>query len=342
MKTRLALLALVVMVLSTWAAADDVSMVLVQSYYKYSVFGVAWDGTSVLWSDNSYLHHMNPATGVDTSTVYMGRWSALGYSNGTLYTGNGSTLESRNPITGAMTGSLYLNGIGGGLIDGIDVDGSNIWFSPDVSNVYLRDFSGNQVPGYPQPFLGGGGGYSGVEQVTVGGKTYIIVVNDASSPRKLCIHNFDASASLVGCVQFQNSRYEDLAFDGRYLWAADYYGNRLDQIDLLVNGNPILGNDVPEPGSMVLLVPDCSGSRARCAVAWASNRSSAIRSPIAAKGHAGGVALVLPPHFRISLIPPPGVQSGPCKWTGLSNWPATRTGWKCHGRRPTAAPAITT
>lgn len=253
MKIRVAFLAVIVVFLSTWAAADTVTMVLVKSYPKSSVFGLAWDGTSVLWSDNSVLHHMNPNTGVDTSSVYMGRWSALGYSSGTLYTGNGSTLEMRNPVTGAMTGSLFLSGIGGGLIDGIDVDGSNIWFSPDVSNVYLRDFAGNPVAGYPQPFLGGGGGYSGVEQVTVGGKSYIIVVNDATQPRKLCIHNFDPSASLVGCVQFQNSRYEDLAFDGRYLWAADYYGSRLDQIDLLVNGNPILNGDVPEPGSMVLL-----------------------------------------------------------------------------------------
>lgn len=256
MKTRVALIALIVVLLGSWAAADTVSMVLVASYNKgaYVPFGLAWDGSSVLWSDGSgYLHHMDPNTGVDTGTAYMGRWSALGYSGGVLYTGNGSTLESRNPITGALTGTQFLSGISGfSLIDGLDVDGSNIWFSPDVGNVYLRDGSGNPVAGYPNPFLGGGGGYSGVEQVTVGGNTYIIVVNDATSPRKLCIQKFDASATLIGCSQFANQRYEDLAFDGRYLWAADYYGGHIDKIDLLVDGNPIL-NSTPEPTSMVLL-----------------------------------------------------------------------------------------
>jgi PEP-CTERM motif len=256
MKTRLASIALLVVILSTWAAADTVSMVLVASYNKgaYVPFGLAWDGSSILWSSGGgTLYHMNPNTGVDTASVYMGRWSALGYSGGILYTGTGSTLESRNPVTGAFISGQTMNGISGyGLIDGLDVDGSNIWFSPDVGNVYLRDGSGNAVAGYPNPFLGGGGGYSGVEQVTVGGNTYIIVVNDATQPRKLCIHNFDASATLIGCTEFANQRYEDLAFDGRYLWAADYYGGHIDKIDLLVNGNPIL-NSAPEPGSMVLL-----------------------------------------------------------------------------------------
>lgn len=256
MKTRVAVLALIVLSLSTWAAADSVSMVLVASFNKggYVPFGLAWDGTSVLWSSGGgTLYHMNPNTGVDDAGVNMGRWSALAYKGGVLYTGNGSMLESRNPLTGALIGSQYMSGISGySLIDGLDVDGNNIWFSPDVGNVYLRDAAGNAVAGYPEPFLGGGGGYSGVEQVTVGGHTYIIVVNDATSPRKLCIQNYDSSASLIGCTQFANQRYEDLAFDGRYLWAADYYGGHIDKIDLLVNGTPIL-NSTPEPGSMVLL-----------------------------------------------------------------------------------------
>lgn len=103
-------------------------------------------------------------------------------------------------------------------------------------------------------FLGGAGGYSGVEYVTAGGSDYVIVVNDASSPRRLCVH--DTSAAEIGCTSLPNSRFEDLAFDGRYLYAADYFGSRIDKTDVLVDGGSIFvppGTSVPEPASMALL-----------------------------------------------------------------------------------------
>ena len=54
---------------------------------------------------------------------------------------------------------------------------------------------------------------------------------------------------------FVNQRYEDLAFDGRYVWAADYYGNKIDKFDVLGGGGGSIFEPgvAPEPTSLILL-----------------------------------------------------------------------------------------
>lgn len=128
-----------------------------------------------------------------------------------------------------------------------------VW-SRDVSSVERFDYpTGNfEAQVLPQ----GAGGYSGVEKVTVGANSFLMVVNDATNPRMICRTSLSGVFTVADdCVALPNSRYEGLAFDGRYLYAADYYGGRIDKIDLGVAGGGSIfdpGNGVPEPGSLAL------------------------------------------------------------------------------------------
>jgi hypothetical protein len=245
--------------LATTAQAT-VTLTLVDSYARSNAFGLAYDGTNIWWSDSGGTIHGMTTAGVDTGKTVQGPyWSALAYNDAASKlvvmqsgaitqfdrpTGAGENYTNLNPTTTAIAGGY------GGLIDGLDVQGDRLWWSPDVDKVFHspRDGSGTRTE-----FLGGAGGYSGVEYVNVSGSEYVIVVNDASSPRRLCVHLIDASE--VGCTTLANSRYEDLAFDGRYLYAADFYGSRIDKIDLFSDGVPIFEPPgVPEPSTWALMI----------------------------------------------------------------------------------------
>jgi len=244
------------------SAQAAVTLTLVDSYARSNAFGLAYDGSNIWWSDSGGAIHGMSTNGVDTGKTVQGPyWSALAYNdganklvvmqNGSIVqfdrpTGLGETYTNLNPSTTPIAGGY------GGLIDGLDTQGSRLWWSPDVDKVYHSPLDGS---GSRTEFLGGAGGYSGVEYVNVSGNEYVIVVNDASSPRRLCVHLMDASE--VGCTTLPNSRYEDLAFDGRYLYAADFYGSRIDKIDLLSDGGSIFEpptGGVPEPGTWGLLI----------------------------------------------------------------------------------------
>lgn len=241
------------------ASATTITLNLVDSFARTSAFGLAYDGTNVWWSGNDGVVHEMTTAGVDTGNTITGNyWSALAWTGSKLLTmTGGSTLAfdrstaagvsytTLNPVTTAIAGGR------GGLIDGLDVQGGTLWWSPDVDLVYTSPLDGS---GSRSTFLGGAGGYSGVEYLTAAGSDYVLVVNDASSPRRLCVH--DTAAVEIGCTTLANSRFEDLAFDGRYLYAADYFGSRIDKIDVLADGSsifepPVTG--VPEPASLALL-----------------------------------------------------------------------------------------
>jgi len=225
-----------------------------------SIFGVLFDGTNI-WAStgvgSSTIRQYNqnlagmPLTGVTRTLTGPGCCGAMAWDGTNFVSASGATVGFFNAVTGSSVSSVTVTGTtGSGLIDGLDYDNGQIWFSPDVGNVY-RLTSAGAVIGLPNPFLGGAGGYSGVERVDIGANSFVIVVNDASSPRRLCVHN-QVDATLIGCATIANSRYEDLAFDGRYLYAADLNGNRLDKIDILVDGGAIFSS-VPEPSSMLLV-----------------------------------------------------------------------------------------
>jgi hypothetical protein len=239
------------------ASAVEIDLSLVATYGRSGPFGLAFDGTHIYWSQSSRQIHQMTTAGVDTGLSWLGPvWSELAYDsatgrlasaqNQTVYYydvggGNQTTQVLSDPMTGIV-----------GLQDGLDIDSGEIWISPDVGNVYRFNQASGMFAG-PNPFLGGAGGYSGVERVIVGSDSYVFVVNDALNPRRLCVHNLDAS--LIGCENFANQRYEGLAFDGRYLWAADYFGNKIDKFDVLADGGSILdpNGQVPEPLSLGLL-----------------------------------------------------------------------------------------
>ena len=231
-----------------------VTLNVVQSFNKTSTgaFGLAFDGNNIWYSNNSGSIFEMTTSGVNTGNQITGTtWSALAWNSATnkiaIVENNGITQYNR--AVGVQAGSALspthtnIAGSPNFLTDGLDIEGGVLWWSPDVNAVNKSNLDGS---GVMTTFLAAGaGGYSGVEFLTASnGVSYVIVVNDGLNPRNLCIHNTDAT--LVGCTALANSRYEDLAFDGRYLYAADYGSSRIDKIDLLVDGGSIFGG-VPEP-----------------------------------------------------------------------------------------------
>lgn len=259
--TAVAALAAAALMGSTAHAA--VSLNLVASFARGSAFngpfGLAYDGSNIWWSNSGGKIFEMTTAGVDTGKSVQGPyWSALAYNDATSQlavmqsgslvqfdrpTGADESYTTLNPTSTAIAGGY------GGLIDGLDIQGGNLWWSPDVDQVFNSPVNGT---GSRTTFLGGAGGYSGVEYLTAGGHNYVVVVNDASNPRRLCIHETDATE--IGCTALANSRYEDLAFDGRYLYAADFYGARIDKIDLLVDGGSIFQPGVPEPSTWAMMI----------------------------------------------------------------------------------------
>lgn len=230
--------------------------------YPFGTFGLLFDGTNVWVSEgvgSSTIAQINqnaaglPLTGVTRTLSGTGCCGAMAWDGSHFVSASGGNVGFFNAATGAFVSSVATSA-GGGLIDGLDFDHNEIWYSPDVGNVFRLDSTGAFAG--PNPVLAGGGGFSGVERIDTVSESFLIVVNDASSPRTLC------KTTLAGvfnpatdCVTLPNQRYEDLAFDGRFLYAADVFGNRVDKIDLLIEGGGSIfdGGRVPAPATLVLL-----------------------------------------------------------------------------------------
>lgn len=230
------------------AHAASVSLSLEASFPRSAPFGMAFGDGFIWWQSNGSTINQMTLDGVDTgvtATNPLG-WSALAWEGGNLVSSAGRTVKYFKPSdsTVVKTTDITAPVVGPNLIDGLDIGpGGEIWYSPDVGNVYRLSQTGEiSIP--PSPFLGGAGGYSGVERIDINAGTYIFVVNDASNPRNLCIHELNAVE--IGCTPFQNQRYEDLAYDGQYLWAADYFGNKIDKFCVKIDQGNCLG-DPPQP-----------------------------------------------------------------------------------------------
>ena len=237
-----------------WSAqAITIDLKVVDTFARSSPFGLAYDGTNIWWGDSSSTLHQMTTSGVDTgvTTTNPAGWSAISWDGSHLLGASGSSIFKFNRDTGAIDSTIS-SPFPDGLIDGLGYGGGRIYWSPDVGPIYSLKPDGSDVKNVTP--TSGGGGFSGVEPVTVGSDSFMIVVNDAFSPRKLCAESLDGTTE-IGCAQLLNSRYEDLAFDGRYIYAADYYGGKIDKIDLLVDGGSIFvpPTDTPEPATLAVL-----------------------------------------------------------------------------------------
>ena len=224
-----------------------------------SYFGLAFDGSNLWYSTGSTFQKVDqnaagmPFIGPAYSAPV---WSAMAFDGTNLAFVSGKTIYYRSPVDGSAQGTATLiGGPGGSLIDGFDIEAGKAYWSPDVSSVEQFDYGTKQ---WDNQILPSAGGFSGVERVTVGANSFLMVVNDATSPRKLCRTTLTGSFTVADdCATLPNSRYEDLAFDGRYLYAADYYGGRIDKIDIGVQGGGSIfqppGAAVPEPASLALM-----------------------------------------------------------------------------------------
>jgi hypothetical protein len=202
--------------------------------------------------------------------------SALGYDSAldllVTHDQDNSRLVAGTPITLATTVLDYRSGSGDSdrLVDGLDIDGSNTWFSPDIDNIYLNGNlfadKSNPLQGLLPTWNGLGSadtiGWSGVEQV--GSSVFAVAVQafgNVGLTRTLV--EFDLSGNLVAYDpdgDARASRWEDLACDGSFLYATDTVGD--------IDGNGINGDvyvlrgtpcsplaAAPEPSSLLLLMP---------------------------------------------------------------------------------------
>jgi hypothetical protein len=247
-------------ILGLSGAANALTVSVVDSLTTSNPFGLGFDGTNVFFS-----------TGVGGNVIQKIDQTAAGIpiigSSITLSgAGTGALAFDGTHFVSASSGSVnYFNTdgslfkqvstpAGGGLIDGLDFDNGEVWYSPDVGAVFRLDPVTGAFIG-ANPVLPSGGGFSGVERVDAGGSSFLLVVNDATSPRKLCRTSLAGVFDPVNdCATLPNTRYEDLAFDGKFLYAADVFGNRIDKIDLAAGGFiPGPGGDAPEPATLGLL-----------------------------------------------------------------------------------------
>ncbi len=256
---KIAVCSAIAAVFGSMSAQAALTLSVIDSVAVSGAFGLAYDGTNIWYSTNSRvvgrIDQNAPGMAAFGPTFAAPVWAAMAWTGSSLAFANGNTLYYRS-TTGADLGSMTL-GRSAGLIDGLDIEGGKIYWSPDVS--YAAQL--NATTGVDEGIiLNPPGGLSGIERVVSGANDWLFVVNDASSPRTICRTLTSAprpaSSFPAGeCVALPNSRYEDLAFDGRYLYAADYYGNRIDKMDLLLGGGSIFvpPGQVPEPATLALL-----------------------------------------------------------------------------------------
>lgn len=247
---------------ATSVQAATINLTVVDSLNTPSPFGVLYDGSNVWFSQGvggNQIFELNQSnmtlTGA-TRTLTGGGTGAMAWDGTHFVSTSGPTIFYFNATTGALASSLSLTGgAGGGLIDGLDIDHGRIYWSPDVSVIQV--FNATTGAFIEQLNYPPNSGFSGIERVDVANGSFGIYVNDAFNPRRLCVG--DLAGNQIGCATLANDRYEDLAFDGRYIYAADLFGNKVDKVDLCIdtgNGcNSIFEppGRVPEPGSLSLL-----------------------------------------------------------------------------------------
>lgn len=195
-------------------------------------------------------------------------FSALAFNTATgqlVQTAPGG-VRAYDPFTAAN--QSVIAGVGSGFADGLDFDGANRWFSPDMGSIFnngvlVHDNADNSKTVLPV-WTGLGSadalGWSGVEQI--GNSLFAVAVHSsADTGLSRTIVRFDmGTGELVGFDPDGDpiaARWEDLAYDGKFLYAADLRGNANntgvegDIYVFEVTGG--LQVPVPEPATLLLL-----------------------------------------------------------------------------------------
>jgi hypothetical protein len=239
------------------AVAGQVVPVAVYSNWQ-SAFGLAYDskndlmwytqgdsGDGVVRSFTPYKNLVAPpfeisqalgSEGANTTSPTGGSYfRSLAFDSATgqlVMQGSGSNLQSFDPITANNNNNDFRPGSANtSFSDGLDVDGTNTWFSPDVGPIYnngsLVVNTGGVLPSWSGLGSATTFGYSGVEQV--GTSLFAVAVQDGGDAgRTRTIVRFDLAGNLLGYDPDGDpvaARWEDLAYDGRYLYAADLRGD---------------------------------------------------------------------------------------------------------------------
>ncbi len=186
----------------------------------------------------SLLASLHDDAGTTNPGVFGGsaHFSALAFdaATGKLVQSSGGDVRSYFPFT--ALGDTMIPSVGSGFADGLDFDGANRWFSPDGGAIFNNgvlfisngDSSKTLLPvwtGLGSEFTSG---WAGVEQV--GDSLFAVAIQSFSDTgRSRTIVRFDAlTGELLGFDPDGDpvaARWEDLAFDGQFLYAADLRGN---------------------------------------------------------------------------------------------------------------------
>jgi hypothetical protein len=188
---------------------------------------------------------------------------AFDSSSGKLVYDSPASLRAVDPFGG---NDVAIAGSPGGFMDGLDIDSGNVWNSPDVGAIYKNGVLFANAAAANTALAGTGvtvWGFSGVEQV--GSALFAVGVGNFGGHER-SILKFDATTGeLLGYDPDGDAlavRWEDLAFDGRYLYAADLRGNRdgtgaAGDIYVFDTGGGIIiepPSGVPDSGSTLLML----------------------------------------------------------------------------------------
>lgn len=165
-----------------------------------------------------------------------------------------------DPFTAASFGTFFsdpvIGAIGTSFFDGLDVEGSDVFWSPELSGTgrdsykngtkFLDDTSAAQTDISSVSSIGSTiTRWAGIEAVTALGTVYTVAEVDLGAGRTVA--TYDLTGSLIAVDPDGSpfaTRLEDLAFDGRYLYGGSIGDARIFVFEIVGPGGT---RAIPEP-----------------------------------------------------------------------------------------------
>lgn len=187
--------------------------------------------------------------------------NALGFDSGSGElvihdSAGGASLVRFAPITGALGAPIPITPGIAGFIDGLDIEGSDVYFSPEGGSGFRKSFKNGAIflddTSVPQTDISSVSvigttitRWAGIEAVTALGTVYTVAEVSFGAGRTVA--TYDLSGSLIAVDPDGSpfaSRLEDLAYDGRYLYGGSLGDSRIFVFDIVGPGGT---NPIPEP-----------------------------------------------------------------------------------------------